>query len=174
MFIYHIFVVLSRNVDDGINMDDLDQLQIDLETLLSICAVRNRFLRNEIESIDRVEEKRDRKGKSYDKVCQWRHLIWQRCGLTVTHTIGRTDHDTLLQGSLKRKRLDDKGKYKDARNGTRPIKKHYGLPVGSVIGEPGLRREVPKNVLPKNETYYKFWAYVEPYCGPITPAHQTV
>ena len=59
---------MGRSDDDGVNMDDLDQLQLDFEKLISTCAVRNRYLRNEIESIDRVEERRDKKGKSYDKV----------------------------------------------------------------------------------------------------------
>lgn len=54
--------------EGGVNMDDLDQLQLDFEKLISCCAVRNRYLRAEIESIDKGEEKRDKKGKSYDKV----------------------------------------------------------------------------------------------------------
>ncbi|KAL3290213.1 hypothetical protein HHI36_023572 [Cryptolaemus montrouzieri] len=55
--------VFSRTSDDGVTMDDLDALQQDLEKLLSNCALRNRFFRTEIESIDKVEEKRDKRGK---------------------------------------------------------------------------------------------------------------
>lgn len=44
-------------------MEDLDLLQQELEKLLSTCAVRNRLLRSEIESIDRVEERREERGK---------------------------------------------------------------------------------------------------------------
>ncbi|KAK9890256.1 hypothetical protein WA026_010366 [Henosepilachna vigintioctopunctata] len=55
--------VFSRTSDDGVTMEDLDSLQQDLEKLLSICALRNRYFRTEIESIDKVEEKRDRRGK---------------------------------------------------------------------------------------------------------------
>lgn len=40
-------------------MEDLDQLQQDLEKLLSTCAVRNRMLRAEID-----EERKDEKGKA--------------------------------------------------------------------------------------------------------------
>jgi transcriptional adapter 3 len=125
-------------------MDDLDQLQLDFEKLISTCAVRNRYLRGEIESIDKVEERRDRKGKSYDK------------------------------GSLKRKRPDDKTKYRDLKNGARPIKRHYPLPVNSLIGDVPLRHEIPKINLPKNDTSDKFWATVEPYCAPITNSHMMV
>jgi transcriptional adapter 3 len=133
--------ILGRSDDDGVNMDDLDQLQLDFEKLISTCAVRNRYLRGEIESIDKVEERRDRKGKSYDK------------------------------GSLKRKRPDDKTKYRDLKNGARPIKRHYPLPVNSLIGDVPLRHEIPKINLPKNDTSDKFWATVEPYCAPITNSH---
>lgn len=44
-------------------MEDLDKLQIDLEKLLSTCAVRNRLLRSDIKSTDKVEERREDKGK---------------------------------------------------------------------------------------------------------------
>ncbi|XP_044260968.1 transcriptional adapter 3-A [Tribolium madens] len=135
--------ILGRTEDDGVNMDDLDQLQLDLEKLISTCAVRNRFLRGEIESIDRVEEKRDKKGKSYDK------------------------------GGFKRKRPDDKVKYRDLKNGARPLKRHYPLPVNSIIGDVPLRHEMPKINLPKNDTSDKFWATVEPYCAPVTNSHAT-
>lgn len=43
-------------------MEDLDQLQQDLEKLLSTCAVRHRMLRGEVD-----EEKKGEKGKSSAK-----------------------------------------------------------------------------------------------------------
>lgn len=55
--------VLSRPADVGVGMEDLDQLQQDLEKLLSTCAVRNRLLRSEIESGDKAEERREDKSK---------------------------------------------------------------------------------------------------------------
>lgn len=126
--------VLSRTSEDGITMDDLDALQQDLEKLLTNCALRNRYFRTEIESIDKVEEKRDKRGK---------------------------------QTSLKRKRQDDKMKFKDIKNGTRIVKKH-GLGVNNFIVEtPPLRHDVPKVTLPKNDTSEKFWASVEPFCAEI-------
>lgn len=62
-------------------MEDLDALQQDFERLLSTCAVRNRLLRSEVESIDRVEERREKRGKFIEKVRQRHHsntlyLIW--------------------------------------------------------------------------------------------------
>ncbi|XP_044764990.1 transcriptional adapter 3 isoform X2 [Coccinella septempunctata] len=126
--------VLTRSSEDGITMDDLDALQQDLEKLLTNCALRNRFFRAEIESIDKVEEKRDKRGK---------------------------------QTSLKRKRQDDKMKFKDIKNGTRIVKKH-GLGVNNfIVDTPPLRHDIPKVALPKNDTSEKFWASVEPFCAEI-------
>lgn len=53
--------VLSKPSEEGITMKDLDQLQLELEKLLSVCAVRNRSLCSEYESIE------DRKGKSFER-----------------------------------------------------------------------------------------------------------
>ncbi|XP_019865503.1 transcriptional adapter 3-B isoform X2 [Aethina tumida] len=129
--------VLSRSSEDGVNMDELDQLQQDLEKLLSTSASRSRFLLAEIESIDRVEENRDKKDKSHDKA------------------------------PLKRKRPDEKPKCKDVRSsGTRVFKKHCALPVNNLLGD-GLRYEVPKLSLPKNDNSDKFWASIEPYCANV-------
>lgn len=61
-------LVLSRTPEDGVSMEDLDALQQDFERLLSTCAVRNRLLRSEVESIDRVEERREKRGKFIEKV----------------------------------------------------------------------------------------------------------
>lgn len=71
------YLVLSRSVEDGVGMEDLDQLQHDLEKLLSTTAVRNRLLRSEIESIDRVEERRkNKRGRPYDKVYLFIHYCY--------------------------------------------------------------------------------------------------
>ncbi|CAH0562257.1 unnamed protein product [Brassicogethes aeneus] len=130
--------VLARSAEDGVNMDDLDQLQHDLEKLLSTSVSRSRFLTSEIESIDKVEENRDKKEKNYDKT------------------------------PLKRKRPDDKPKYKDFKNGARVIKKQYGLPVNNLLGDAHLQNEVPKVALPKNDNSDKFWASIEPYCANVS------
>lgn len=49
-------------------MKDLDQLQQDLENLLSTCAVRHKSLKSEFDSLDRSDERKDRKGKPSEKV----------------------------------------------------------------------------------------------------------
>lgn len=61
--LFSIISVLSRPADVGVGMEDLDQLQQDLEKLLSTCAVRNRILKSEIESGDKAEDRREDKNK---------------------------------------------------------------------------------------------------------------
>ncbi|KAJ8955319.1 hypothetical protein NQ318_003412 [Aromia moschata] len=73
--------ILAKSGGDGVSMDDLDQLQQDLEKLLSTSAVRIRFLLSDIGEIDRNDDIHDR--KAHDKT------------------------------SLKRKRPDEKPKFKD-------------------------------------------------------------
>ncbi|KRT79482.1 hypothetical protein AMK59_6364, partial [Oryctes borbonicus] len=131
--------ILSRTAEDGVSMEDLDALQQDFERLLSTCAVRNRMLRSEVESIDRVEEKREKKGKFIEKQ------------------------------SLKRKRPDDKSKYKDGKNGTRLFKpKHHNLLLNSFMNDLQHKHEVPKVTLPRNDTSDKFWSSIEPYCAELS------
>ncbi|KAF5298832.1 hypothetical protein FQR65_LT09582 [Abscondita terminalis] len=61
--------VLTRSAEDGVGMEDLDQLQLDLEKLLSTTASRYRFLKSEMECLDEVEEKKkNKKFKPFEKV----------------------------------------------------------------------------------------------------------
>lgn len=137
--------ILNRSADDGVNMDDLDQLQQDFEKLVSSCCVRNRMLRAEIESMDKSEERRDKRSKVHDKP------------------------------PVKRKRLDEKVKYKDSRAGVKPVnKRHYPLPVNNIIGDAPLKHELPKINLAKNDTSDKFWATVEPFCASVGKHHAGV
>lgn len=48
--------VWSKTGDDGVSMEDLDQLQLDLEKLLSTCAVRIRCLLSEIGEVAKTDE----------------------------------------------------------------------------------------------------------------------
>ncbi|GJQ68220.1 hypothetical protein Trydic_g10760 [Trypoxylus dichotomus] len=131
--------ILSRTAEDGVSMEDLDALQQDFERLLSTCAVRNRMLRSEVESIDRVEEKREKKGKFIEKQ------------------------------SLKRKRPDDKLRYRDGKNGVRVFKpKHNNFFMNSFMNDLQHKHEVPKVTLPRNDTSDKFWSSIEPYCAELS------
>ncbi|KAJ8934867.1 hypothetical protein NQ314_013141 [Rhamnusium bicolor] len=127
------YTTILAKSDDGVSRDDLDELQQDLEKLLSSSAIRIRYLLSEIGEIDRND---DHDRKAHDKT------------------------------SLKRKRPDEKPKFKDLKNGMRVIKKH-GLPVNKFVGDTHLHKEVPKVTLPKNDNSDKFWASIEPFCTKV-------
>lgn len=59
--------LLTKPVEEGINMKDLDQLQQELEKLLSMCAVRTRSLYFELDLIDKNEERHEKKVKAFDR-----------------------------------------------------------------------------------------------------------
>lgn len=63
-----IFIVLSKSSDEGVSIKDLDELQQELEKLLSVCAVRNRILTSHLEALDRVEDRSEKKGKPVERV----------------------------------------------------------------------------------------------------------
>lgn len=52
--------MLNRSEEEGVLMDDLDQLQMDLESLLSKVAVRQRLLQTEILAINTSDINLDR------------------------------------------------------------------------------------------------------------------
>lgn len=85
-------------------MADLNQLQQDLEKLLSTCAVRYRMLCCELESLDK-DKTEDRRDKKYlDKV------------------------------AYKRRRQEDRPKSRETKNGVRIVKrKHYSYPVNNSV-----------------------------------------
>lgn len=56
-------LVLNRTKEEGVGMEDLDKLQLELETLLSAVAVRIRELNSEITTLSTAEERKDKKGK---------------------------------------------------------------------------------------------------------------
>ncbi|KAJ8928529.1 hypothetical protein NQ314_018905 [Rhamnusium bicolor] len=55
------YTAILAKSDDGLSMDDLDQLQQDLEKLLSSSAIRIRYLLSEIGEIDRKDDSHNRK-----------------------------------------------------------------------------------------------------------------
>lgn len=52
------FLVLRRPKEEGVGVEDLDRLQIELEMLLSNVVLRQRTLHSEIEQMSTVEETR--------------------------------------------------------------------------------------------------------------------
>lgn len=69
---------------------------------------------------------------------------------------------------MKRKRPDERSKYKDSRNGNRIIKTKHSIPINNFVNDVPVKREVPKVSFPKNDTSDKFWLSIEPYCADVT------
>ncbi|KAF7287007.1 transcriptional adaptor 3 [Rhynchophorus ferrugineus] len=65
--------------------------------------------------------------------------------------------------SLKRKRPDEKPKFKDVKNGLRVVKKDP-----SRFYNENAYQEIPKIALPRNDNSDKFWASIEPYCAAVS------
>ena len=145
--------ILQRNNDEGVGMEDLDILQLELETLLSSVVVRTRTLQEEIASLSSAEERRDKRSKSGK-------------GLST----------------LDKKQRDEKSKSKDATTKTQSplttkLFKQKAPSTGDrivpnpheIVRVEGSKSDVPKLLLPKNDTTNKFWASVDPYCTDIMP-----
>lgn len=150
--------VLKRSDQDGVGMEDIDTLQMELEAMLSSTVVRKITLKEELDVLYDIEKYKG-------------------------------------HGKFNRKGPSSPGKRslpggKDSRS-AKKMKMIGGKPAasepGKVIGMPKLKGdnagpsfdplqneqirpvvESSKPVLPKNETPNRFWAFVEPYCAPIS------
>ncbi|KAJ8923560.1 hypothetical protein NQ315_010139 [Exocentrus adspersus] len=77
----------------------------------------------------------------------------------------RKAHD---KASQKRKRPDEKPRFRELKNGMKVVKKQYGLPVNKFVGDGHLHQRIPKVTLPKNDNSDKFWTSIQPYCLNVT------
>lgn len=143
---------LGRPANDSVPPEDIDQLQLELENLLSTVALRYRSLKQDYDLLDKADEKRDKKGKP--------------------------GQDRQPQSPGKRKRPDEKPSKKDhskqsSVGASQPkmskIKNH---PVPSPATDDSmdalLIKDNPKLMTHRNDLPAKFWLSVEPYCMPLT------
>lgn len=145
--------ILTRPLEEGVGMEDLDILQLELETLLSTVVVRTRILQEEIACLSSAEERRDKRSKSGKSL------------------------------SLEKKLRDEKSRSKDTNLKTAsplPAKllkaKALNNSINQIVPNPheivrveSSKTDVPKPLLPKNDTTNKFWASVDPFCSDIMP-----
>lgn len=146
--------VASRSVDEPIGMDELDALQLELESLLSNTALRVRYFQSEIENINTNESKREKKGKGAGKQLQYpvkRKFQEEKTSKTKEYT-----------------KLSNQPKM--------PKFKNFPITSGAAnsnydnitMSDNSVKLEMSQFTLPKNNIPYKFWNSVEPYCAPIT------
>ncbi|XP_043932307.1 transcriptional adapter 3-like [Protopterus annectens] len=138
--------VQSRSEDDGIGIEELDTLQLELETLLSSANRRLRILEAETQILT---DWQDKKG---DK----RFLK-----LNKEHEIGTP----IKHGKPKKQKVEGKGGHVAGPGPGRPKSKNLQpkIPEYEFTDEP---IDIPR--IPKNDAPNRFWASVEPYCADIT------
>ncbi|XP_046751940.1 transcriptional adapter 3-B [Diprion similis] len=146
--------ILQRSAEECVGMEDLDTLQLELETLLSSVVVRCRLLQDEITNLSSAEERRDKRSKSVK-------------GLSTLDKKIREDKSKLKDFSSKAQSPLPAKLFKQKTSG--------GL-ASQVVPNPhelnridGSKSDLPKLLLPKNDTPNKFWASVDPYCTDIMP-----
>ncbi|XP_040263614.1 transcriptional adapter 3 isoform X3 [Bufo gargarizans] len=137
--------VLSRSEDDGIGIEELDTLQLELETLLSSASRRLRVLEAETQILtDWQDKKGDRRilklGKEHEP------------GTPVKH-------------KPKKPKLESKASHASSTGPGRPKSRNLQTKIQEYefTDDPV---DVPR--IPKNDAPNRFWASVEPYCADIT------
>ncbi|XP_010880132.2 transcriptional adapter 3 [Esox lucius] len=137
--------VLGRSEDDGIGIEELDTLQLELETLLSSASRRLRALEEQRQILTDWQDKKGDKrflklGKDTDLSASSRH-------------------------KPKKQKLDGKGSHGPGPGPGRPKSKNVQPKVQEyeLSEDP---QDIPRN--PKNDAPNRFWASVEPYCADIT------
>lgn len=142
---------LARPGNDSVPAEDLDAVQLELETLLSTVALRYRSLKADYDVMDKADEKREKKGKLMDR---------------QPNSPG------------KRKRQDEKPSKKDHKQGAAgaggqpKMSKLKNNPIPSPATDDSmdalLVKDNPKLLTHRYDLPNKFWLSVEPYCMPLT------
>lgn len=159
--------VLTSTTEDLVPAEDLDMIQLELELLLSTVAVRYRVLKSEIETIDKADERRERKGKFIDKApsspgkkrrMEDKQKLRESAGKLFGHHMKMSkikNMSSLIPPSpAPSQNTDDSS---DAVPFLPP--NHH---IQHIISDNN------KLTLAKNDTPNKFWMSAEPYCMPIT------
>ncbi|XP_073961413.1 transcriptional adaptor 3 [Choristoneura fumiferana] len=148
--------IAARSADEPIGMDELDALQLELESLLCNTALRMRYFQSEIESIDTNESKREKKGKAAGK--QLQYSVKRKF---PDDKLVKTKDYTKLSNQPKMPKFKN---YNNASTGT----SHANYSNDLMNSDNSVKLEMSQFALPKNNIPYKFWNSVEPYCAPVT------
>lgn len=146
--------LLNRTEEEGIQKEDIDALQLELEMLLSSAVVRYRALQEEITNLSSAEERRDRRSKSGNKSLS---LLDKK---VREEKLKPKEVSTKSQSPLHTKLF----KQKAVGNST-----NQAAPNVHEVAKNEGTKDAPKILLPKNDTPNKFWASVDPYCTDIMP-----
>lgn len=140
---------LERSKDDQLPAEDLDAIQLELESLLTNVALRYRVLKAEYEAIDRDEKRFDRRQKTQEK---------------PPHSPGKRKRDESRKPKIPHFKLT-KQKTTSAHS---PAQSQNTDDSMDAIPNSHQQKDQAKVTLLKNDIPNKFWLSVEPYCMPIT------
>ncbi|XP_049875700.1 transcriptional adapter 3 [Pectinophora gossypiella] len=146
--------IAARSADEPIGMDELDALQLELESLLSNTALRVRYFQSEIESIDTNESKREKKGKAAGKQLQY--------------PVKRKFPEDKLTKTKDYTKLSNQPKVPKFKNFSNASGASQNYSNDLVNSDNSVKLELSQFALPKNNIPYKFWNSVDPYCAPVT------
>lgn len=146
--------IAARSADEPIGMDELDSLQLELESLLGNTALRIRYYQAEIESIDTNESKREKKGKAAGKQLQY--------------PVKRKFPDDKLVKTKDYTKLSNQPKMSKFKVANASTGGSHNYSNDVVNSDNSVKLELSQFALPKNNIPYKFWNSVDPYCAPVT------
>lgn len=151
---------LSKPHDESLPTEELDAIQLELETLLSSVSLRYRALKVEYDYLE--DRKHQKKNADKEKA-------------SSPSTSGKRKRDDKKSSSKDASRYGHNTKH--SKKNSSPDSPTHSLhtdPAGSVDFVPypnqsaGHSHTNPKLLSPKNDIPNKFWLSVEPYCMPIT------
>lgn len=148
-------------------MDELDGIQMELETLLSSVALRYRALKAEYEYLE--DRKHQKKSSDKDKEKASSPSI---SGVKRKREEKKTSASSSTRDARRYSQHAKHAKLKSNSSNSPAYSHHTDHSSADVVPYPntsaGHSHANPKMILPKNDVPYKFWLSVEPYCIPIT------
>lgn len=154
----HYSAILHRSSDEGVGMDDLDSLQLELEALLSAVVVRSRVLSKEINTLSNAEEKQ-KKGKLSNK---------------SLHGSSKRGNMRDKPKKMKTRKLQDLGKTPVSIKFTKVKSMPASTSSSNTITLPDyetqktVKHDSPRLLHSRYDLPNKFWASVDSYCTDIT------
>lgn len=143
--------VLGRTAKLGVFVEDLDQLQHDIEKLLSFASVRNRLLREQLSTLSTASTSKDYQEKGAKK--------------------RKTVESPSSPATLKQIQLEHKRKLRLSKAGRRFIR-GKGKGLSGLVGTCNFGNDTsirhPRIIIPRNDMSARFWTSVEPFCQDIT------
>lgn len=157
---------LNKSADDLLAAEDLDNIQLELETLLSSVALRYRVLKLEYENLDKDEKNKDKKNKhSLQLLGQAGEKQPASPATSMVNSGKRKRDETSMVRKPKHTTLKQT---KNLHNKNSPLAPQTDDSLDCPPGVHGNTRDVQKPIPAKIDTPNKFWLSVEPYCMPLT------